>query len=255
MDPISAPVLPQAHPGLPARPRRARGLVDEIVGHLTAEVQAGQLREGDKLPTESDLMVRFEVSRTVVREALSKLQAAGLVETRHGIGTFVKAPPATTATFRLAAEDLATVEDVIQVLELRISLESEAAGLAAQRRTPEQLTAMRTALDAFEQAIREDSDAVPNDFQFHSEIARATGNRHFTDLMAYLGTMIIPRTRVNTPRQAPEGRQAYLARVQGEHESIYNAIRNQEPEAARAAMRTHLSNSRDRLRRAQAEAS
>jgi DNA-binding FadR family transcriptional regulator len=63
--------------------------------------------------------------------------------------------------------------------------------------------------------------------------------------------MIIPRARLNTPSSAPEGRLNYLARVHGEHESIFNAIRNQDAEAARAAMRTHLSNSRDRLKKAQ----
>ena len=69
--------------------------------------------------------------------------------------------------------------------------------------------------------------------------------------MTYLGAMIIPRTRVNTPSTAPEGRLAYLMRVHGEHESIFVAIRNQDAEAARAAMRTHLTNSRERLRKAQ----
>ncbi|MCX7243067.1 MAG: FCD domain-containing protein, partial [Polaromonas sp.] len=71
------------------------------------------------------------------------------------------------------------------------------------------------------------------------------------DLMDYLGTMIIPRTRLDTPLRAPEGRLSYLQRVHGEHESIFNAIRQQDTEAARAAMRTHLSNSRERLRQAQ----
>jgi GntR family transcriptional regulator, transcriptional repressor for pyruvate dehydrogenase complex len=141
------------------------------------------------------------------------------------------------------------VADVISVLELRISLETEAAGLAALRRTPDNLAAMEGALDAFHASIRLDSDAVPSDFQFHMEVARATGNRHFADLMAYLGTQIIPRTRVNTPDSAPEGRLPYLQRVNGEHESIFIAIRDRDAEAARAAMRTHLSNSRERLRR------
>jgi hypothetical protein len=61
--------------------------------------------------------------------------------------------------------------------------------------------------------------------------------------------MIIPRTRVNTSQNAPEGRLTYLQRVHGEHDSIYGAIKNQDTEAARAAMRTHLSNSRERLRK------
>jgi GntR family transcriptional repressor for pyruvate dehydrogenase complex len=95
---------------------------------------------------------------------------------------------------------------------------------------------------------------VPPDFQFHMEVARATGNRHFADLMTYLGTMIIPRTRINTASSAPEGRLAYLQRVHAEHQGIYNAIRLRDPEAARQAMRLHLGNSRERLRRAQADA-
>jgi len=232
----------------PPRSRRPRGLVDEIVETLATSIRQGQLKAGDKLPTEAEIMARFDVSRTVVRESLSKLQASGLVETRHGIGTFVLLPQE-LGNFKITAENFATVADVISVLELRISLETEAAGLAAQRRTPENLKAMEAALHAFADSIKLDSDAVPPDFQFHMEVARSTGNRHFADLMTYLGTMIIPRTRVNTALNAPEGRLNYLQRVHSEHESIYSAIHDQDTEAARAAMRTHLSNSRERLRR------
>ncbi len=227
---------------------RPRGLVGEIVDNLVRKIRAGQIRPGDKLPTEAEIMAQFDVSRTVVRESLSKLQASGLVETRHGIGTFVLQPPA-AGHFKISATDFATVADVISVLELRISLETEAAGLAALRRGAEHLDAMQAALRAFENSIAHDSDAVPSDFQFHMEVARATGNRHFADLMTYLGTMIIPRTRVNTALGAPEGRLQYLHRVNSEHESIFHAIRDRDAEAARAAMRTHLSNSRERLRR------
>src|SRR5437867_12538613 len=206
----------------PLRARRPRGLVSEIVESLATSIREGQLQPGDKLPTEAEIMARFDVSRTVVRESLSKLQASGLVETRHGIGTFVL-PPQVAGNFKITAEDFATVADVISVLELRISLETEAAGLAAQRRTPENLLAMENALRAFHDAISQDSDAVPPDFPFHMEVARSTGNRHFAELMTYLGTMIIPRTRVNTAHSAPEGRLNYLQRVNAEHESIYNA--------------------------------
>jgi len=245
--------LPTIRP-TPTAPRNRRGgLVQEVVQHLQHLIQTGQIKPGDKLPTESAVMDELGVSRTVVREAISRLQASGLVETRHGIGTFALEAP-TTHNFRIAEQDMATIDDVIAVLELRISLETEAAGLAAQRATHEQLSAMAAALRGFASAIDSTSDAVPSDFQFHMEIAQATGNRHFADLMTYLGTHIIPRTRIKTADQAPEGRQAYLERVHGEHESIYNAIRNHDTEAARAAMRTHLSNSRDRLRKARSQA-
>ncbi len=248
--PLAGTVVPAAaDAGLP-RARRARGLVSEVVDNLAASIRQGQLQQGDKLPTEAEIMTRFDVSRTVVREAISRLQASGLVETRHGIGTFVIAPPE-SGNFKIAPEDFATVADVIALLELRISLETEAAGLAAQRRTQANLVQLEAALKGFHDAIQNDQDAVPSDFQFHMEVARSTGNQHFADLMTYLGTMIIPRTRVNTLQNAPEGRLQYLLRVHGEHENIYAAIRQQDSESARAAMRTHLSNSRERLRKSQ----
>ena len=245
-----APSLQGAPSAMPLRPRRVKGLVSEVVEALSGNIREGKIQPGDKLPTESEIMARFEVSRTVVREALSKLQASRMVETRHGVGTFAMAPQDST-NFKIADEDFSTLSDVISVLELRISLETEAAGLAAQRRSDVNLQALQAALDAFAASISVDSDAVPSDFNFHMEVARATGNRHFADLMTYLGTMIIPRTRINTAISAPEGRLNYLQRVHGEHESIFVAIRNQDAEAARAAMRTHLGNSKERLRKTQ----
>lgn len=226
--------------------RRPRGLVTGIVDTLAASIREGRLRPGDKLPSESEIMARFDVSRTVVREALSMLQASDLVRTRHGVGTFVL-DPSRSGTFRITSQDLATVADVIAVLELRISVETEAAGLAAQRRTTAHLRAMARALREFAESSRNDSDAVPADFRFHLEIARATGNRHFTDLMTHLGTMIIPRTRIDTAQAAPEGRLPYLQRVNQEHERIHAAIADRDADAARAAMRSHLIGSRDRL--------
>ena len=233
-------------------PRRARGLVNEVMESLATSIREGAIKPGDKLPTESEIVARFDVSRTVVREAISRLQANRMVETRHGVGTFALAPAPDHGNFRISDVDFDTVSDVIALLELRISLETEAAGLAAQRRTEPNLVAMQDMLNAFAAAIEGESDAVPSDFQFHMEVARATGNRHFADLMNYLGTMIIPRARVNTPKRAPEGRLIYLRRVHGEHESIFSAIRNQDTDAARAAMRTHLANSKDRLKKSQA---
>jgi len=232
------------------RPRRPRNLAHGVVDSLQARIRDGRMRSGDKLPTEAEIMGEFGVSRTVVREALSKLQAGGMVQTRHGVGTFVVGTGETT-NFRIDPEQVATAREVIAVLELRIGLETEAAGLAAARRSDENLRVMRAALASFDSAIHNDGDALAPDFQFHLEIARATHNVHFVELMTYLGTMIIPRARLNTAKVAGEGRREYLQRVNTEHESIVNAIANQDPEAARAAMRTHLANSRERLRRAQ----
>lgn len=230
--------------------RRPRSLAHDLVEDLSGKIRAQTLRPGDKLPTESEIMQAFGVSRTVVREALSKLQAAGLVETRHGIGTFVLEPQA-AAPFRIDPADIETAVDVLAVLELRISLESESAGLAAVRRTAEQLALMRQALDDFGSHVADAGDTVSPDFRFHLQIALSTGNRYFADIMSHLGTTIIPRTRVNQSKMEQGELTPYLQRVNREHEEIYAAIARQDPEAARAAMRIHLANSRERMRRAQ----
>lgn len=237
-------------PGTETR-RKPRTLALELVASLGDRIRDGRLAPGDKLPTEAAIMGEFGVSRTVVREALSKLQASGLVETRHGIGTFVVGF-GDAAPFRIAPEQFATLRDVVAVLELRIGLETEAAALAAQRRSADNLADMRSALDAFAAAIEEGRDAVGPDFQFHLEVARATQNDHFVDLMTTLGATIIPRARLDGPQPANDERRDYLRRVNSEHESIFDAIAGQDGEAARAAMRTHLANSRERRRRAAA---
>jgi GntR family transcriptional regulator, transcriptional repressor for pyruvate dehydrogenase complex len=236
--------------------RRPRTLALGLVEAMGDRIRDGRLAAGDKLPTEAAIMAEFAVSRTVVREAISKLQAAGLVETRHGIGTFViglgDAPG-----FKLGPDQFNTLREVIAVLELRIGVETEAAGLAAQRRSEANLAAMRQALDAVATAMDQGRDAVSADFQFHLEIARATQNGHFAEMMATLGSSIIPRARLGAAdggeAMSPE-RLQYLRRVNAEHESILDAIAAGDADAARAAMRTHLANSRERRRRAQAGA-
>jgi GntR family transcriptional repressor for pyruvate dehydrogenase complex len=231
--------------------RRPRTLALELVDSLGERIRDGRLATGDKLPTEAAIMGEFGVSRTVVREAISKLQASGLVQTRHGIGTFVAGLG--DAGFRIGPDQLATLRDVIAVLELRIGLETEAAALAAQRRSDDDLHRMRAALDGVAAAIEAGRDAVASDFQFHVEIARATQNPHFIELMGTLGSRIIPRARLSGDVAPSDEQRHYLRRVNGEHESIFDAIAARDADAARAAMRTHLANSRERRRRASAE--
>jgi GntR family transcriptional repressor for pyruvate dehydrogenase complex len=227
--------------------RKGRSLTAELVQALSDRVRDERLAVGTKLPTEAAIMEEFGVSRTVVREALSRLQAAGLVETRHGVGTFVLPP----SGFGIDPADVPTAVDVMAVLELRISIESETAGLAAQRHTEKQLADIRAALDELEANVTGQGDTVSPDMRFHMLIAAATGNRYFADIMAHLGATLIPRARINSPRVASEDLPQYLRRVNREHEEIYEAIARRDPEAARAAMRLHLTNSRERLRRAQ----
>lgn len=229
---------------------RPRTLAGELAHRLSTRIVDGHYAAGDKLPREADLMHEFGVSRTVVREAISSLQAGGRVETRHGVGSFVLSPQ-DALPFRIEHEQLGILTDVISLLEVRIGLETESAALAAQRRTFADLSKIRGALDAFVQALNEGRDAVDADLAFHRCLAQASGNSHFADLLEAIGSRGVPRHRLGKDDPLKAGRSAYLQRVQQEHEAIYNAIEAQDSEAARAAMRTHLSNSRDRLRRRQ----
>jgi GntR family transcriptional repressor for pyruvate dehydrogenase complex len=241
---------PEVAPVEPGARRRLRNLASELVEGIGGRIRNRVLKPGDKLPTEAEIMREWGVSRTVVREALSKLQAASLVDTRHGVGTFVLEPP-TPSGFRIDPADVETAVDVLAVLELRISLETESAGLAAQRRTDDQLTEMRRTLDELARGDSQGQDTVSPDFRFHHLIAVATGNRYFADIMSHLGATLIPRARINSSRIAHEDWAQYHRRLSREHEEIYDAIARRDPEAARAAMRLHLTNSRERLRRAQ----
>ncbi|HEV3431367.1 MAG TPA: FadR/GntR family transcriptional regulator [Paraburkholderia sp.] len=239
-DPLAAPML--------NRPPRNRNLAEHVVHYVNEQIASRALKPGDKLPTESSLMTLLGVSRTVVREAISRLQAMSVIETRHGIGSFVLEPR--REPLDLDVVPASTLNDLLSVLELRISLETECAGLAAQRASERDLAQIRTALDAISAATRAGGDSAGADLQFHVSVARATGNRYFVDILTQMGAALIPRHRIDSAGIAHSDPKAYAELVNREHESIFEAIARHDPEGARAAMRMHLSSSRERLRRA-----
>jgi GntR family transcriptional repressor for pyruvate dehydrogenase complex len=227
---------PAASPNDPDGTQRKRPhkLAQTLVNELTSQIAEGRLQPGDKLPTESAIMAQQSVSRTVVREALQRLQAAGLVETRHGVGTFIIAKPSDASPLPDVIVD--SVQDAVAILELRLSLEIETAGLAAERRTEAQLHAIREALKTLQQCEARDDQAAANaDLQFHLRSAEATGNHYFIDIMNHLKDSLVPRKRIQSER------------VNHEHEEVVAAIARRDSYAARAAMRLHLTNSRERF--------
>ena len=231
------------------RPAR-RSLAQDLLSLMDERIRGGHYPLGGRMPTESDLMLEHGVSRTVVRETLSRLQQAGLVVTKHGIGSFVTEHLPDDVGFRITPAEVETILDVVHLLELRASLETETAGLAALRRNETQVQQMRDALEELERCALENRDTVDADFRFHLAIAEATQNPHFYSLMRHLGTTVIPRARVNSPKLIMEDKRSYLERVNREHREICEAIERGDADSARAAMRLHLINSRERLRRA-----
>lgn len=232
---------------LAARPLRARNLTEELAARLAEDVLSGRLEPGARLPTEQEMMAAYGVSRTVVREAVSALRTEGLVITRQGLGAFV-APDVRMRPFRIDLERLRSIPEVVALMELRMGVEIEAAGFAAERRGANDLKVVGRALEAIDQALARDESAVDADFAFHCAIARAAHNEHFPRFLEYLGRFIIPRQSIRAGQGGPAEQAAYLRRVQAEHRQIFDAIAKGVPDAARQAMRAHLNNSRERYR-------
>jgi DNA-binding FadR family transcriptional regulator len=225
----------------------------EVVDRLAAEIGSGRLVPGARLPTEQEMMTALGVSRTVVREAVAALRAQGLVTTRQGLGAFV-ASDQQRRPFRIDPDGLKSLEAVVDLMELRLAVEVETAGLAAERATAKQLRAIGQALAAMDRAIARNESAIDEDYAFHRAIAEATGNAQFARFLEYLGRFIIPRQTVRMEPVRASGARAYLDAFQHEHRAIHDAIQNHDSTAARAAMRRHLLKSRERYRRLAAAA-
>jgi GntR family transcriptional regulator, transcriptional repressor for pyruvate dehydrogenase complex len=224
-------------------------LSQQLVDALADRIKQGELKSGDRFPTEVELIEQYGVSRTVVREAIASLKADGLVETRHGIGTFVLDP---NQHLRIATDpqEVQSIKEALQMLELRLCLEPESAALAASNRTDDELCAIRAALDEVNEHMRNGTTSTTADYEFHRTICHASGNQYFQSALEFLGSRAIPRAQVRTHHYQPLTRNQYMEHVNLEHERIYSAIANRQPDEARQAMQTHLQGSLERLRQA-----
>ncbi len=219
----------------------AESLTGQVVDRLTAEIRDGDVTAGQRLPTEVELMRRFSVSRTVIREAVARLRAAGLVESQQGRGTFVLTRPS-QLRFEFGDQAVRSVPEIIALVEFRIGIEGEAAALAARRRDDHDLARIRK---AGERSHSESSatHSIKADFDFHHAIARASGNHYYPELLSALGPLMIltPKGRRTAGHTADS--------VHAEHLAVLAAITDRDPQAAAAAMRLHLINSAERVRR------
>jgi GntR family transcriptional regulator, transcriptional repressor for pyruvate dehydrogenase complex len=226
-----------------------RNLTATLVDELRARIVDGSFAPGEKLPSENTLIAEHGVSRTVVREAITRLQAEGLVHTRRGAGSFALIPPAAAEGGATAARAAKTLDERRHLLAFRAAIESEAAALAAGRRTGGQLALLDAALAAFDAAGDNPASAMSCDFDFHRSVAEASGNPYIIDAITGFGPAMIamPPHRLDAAAGGRLPAESRLARVAAEHRSIRDAIEAGDGLAAAAAMRTHLANSRRRL--------
>ena len=214
---------------------------------LFHKIVTGEIREGDPLPSESELCALFEISRPVVREALQRLREQGLIVSRRGSGSFVQKRPAPDMS---SAEIVRKQREMLENLEFRSAVEPQAAFLAAERRLESDLDAIQEVLDRYARVALEGGPASHLDYGFHLAVATASHNRRFVDAIQAVEQDIAHG--VNLSRFL--SRFAHLERsrsVLADHTRILTAIRQRRPEEARRAMRSHLENARLRMVEAQ----
>lgn len=228
-----------------AQSGEAQTLADRLTEELAHEIRSGAYPIGARLPTEKVMTQQYGVSRTVIREVISRLKFEGLVETKQGSGTVVL-DPAASYSFRLGKPDEDLARGVLRILELRRGIEAEMAALAAERRSAKDLSRLKACLKNIDLAVQRGGNGVEEDLQFHLTIAHATGNPHYPELLGMLTLALkdaIRITRGNEARQTPLAEE-----VRKEHEAICKAIERKDVEAARAAAFSHMTNTERRIR-------
>ena len=224
-------------------------LADQVTETLMQKVLGDEFT-GSQLPSEQAMAEGFGVSRTVIREAISRLKSEGLIQTRQGRGAFIRADRL-DVPFRidLDSEDLAG--SLLHIIELRQGLDAEIAFLAAERRKRDQMATIRKALADIDRASRTGHDAVAEDLAFHLSIARATGNPLFPELLRFLSRFLYAAVRVT--RANEDRRVEFYEQVRLEHAAIADAINRQDPGAAAVAAKTHMLNAALRIKSADPE--
>ncbi len=223
-------------------PIQSLKVFERVAAQIEQRILDGELRSGDRLPTERELAEQFQVSRTAVREALKILAQKGLVDMRPGRGTMVinGANQALRDSLGLAMKlQLGEVGGSQSLVEVREILEVEIAGLAAARASEKEIAAMREAVRIMDESLQDANAFIAADNQFHEALAEATQNTLILILVNSIVNLLSEqRKQIFMTQGGPQ-------RGQVHHKSILESVIKRDPEAARATMRAHLKQVRE----------
>jgi GntR family transcriptional regulator, transcriptional repressor for pyruvate dehydrogenase complex len=226
---------------------KRQSLSVEVATDIKDKIVKGALKPGAQIQTEAELCRNYEVSRTVVREAISRLRSEGLLVALQGVGVFVSNSGG-TKRFEVDWDSIRTLPDTLSLLELRLAIEVESAGLCAQRRSAADARGIRQAMERANRQVKSlERTNLHYDFDFHLAIARGSKNPHFYELLQFLKPIIVPRIRLSALVKE-DTKESYELHIRDEHEDVVAAIEAQDENGARESMRSHLTKSLDRLR-------
>lgn len=220
------------------KPIKTKKIYEQIVDQIGLLVAEGQLKPGDRLPSERELVERFQVSRASIREAISALEMMGLIEVRAGEGTYIRQVNIDSVVAPLAWMLFIEKDTDLELYEVRKILEVQAAGIAAERAQKEEIRDMHEALEVMRMDLEIDRLGEEADHHFHFAIARATHNKILIRLMNTISdtmrkTLKSSRSKLYEDRTTPE-------RLYREHCSIYEAIKNRNVLESQKLMLDHL---------------
>lgn len=222
-------------------------LSDKLATLLRMEIGTGTWAPGDRLPTEQQMTVRYQVSRTVVREAVSQLKSTGLLTSRQGSGVFV-AHRNENKALSFDPTVLTSLDAVLQILEVRRALEGEVAALAAQRITPTKAHSINEALKAIDEAVMRGEDGVHQDLHFHRVVAQATDNPQFERLLDFLEQY--QHDAIHITRAHESLHSELMKQVAAEHKAIARGVMTGRPDLARSAATRHMAKAIRRIEQA-----
>ncbi|GGD60457.1 FadR/GntR family transcriptional regulator [Lacimicrobium alkaliphilum] len=220
----------------------SRSLSIDLTNSLRQKILDGNLPPGTKLPTAREIEEQAGVSRSVVREAVAALKAEKLIISRQGIGVFV-ADGVTSRPFEIETNEFASIEDAIQILELRMAVELEMSAMAARNRKKTQMKRIWQCIEDFETKKNQGEDAVKEDLALHLAVADASGNPYFSRFIKYIGSGAIPSRDLISKYDNTANKPEYLQQLHEEHRRLAQAIEDKNEESAREAVRQHLGNS------------
>ncbi|MCH6264516.1 FadR/GntR family transcriptional regulator [Neobacillus citreus] len=217
---------------------KPRNLYEDVVEQLKEIISNGDLKPGDKIPSVRSLSSSFNVGQSTIREALSVLKTIGLIETRHGEGTFIRNFDSSILNQSIPDYLLITKEDITNLLDVRKILEKGTVAFAAQRRTAEDLKKIETAINKMESDLTSINIGGEADWAFHFAIAEASQNKILISLMEQLSNIMQKALRAIRDKfyVSPDMPEKLLA----EHREIFLAIKEQNVTKAEERIVAHL---------------
>ncbi len=222
-------------------PMKKTRLYEGIIKQLLDLIKSGELKPGDKLPTERDLAIQLNVSRTAIREALRTMEMMGFISSKVGAGTYIKKITMDNVIEPFSGILSQDKKLIIELIDVRMLLESEVVKLAAEKINDEKIAAIENSLKLMEEEIREGGIGLKGDNAFHNALAEAAENTALSKILSMCGDLL------SSTREATLKIPGQPVKTIQDHRQIFEAVRAGDKKNAVIFMKEHLTKAHKNL--------